>query len=108
MAQNYKKIRLIKFHEQHGRCYYCGCIMWEWQCSGQVRKGPEALWYQCTAEHLTARSDGGGNEADNIAAACLRCNRERHLMRPVLEPAKYRAYVQTRMEKGEWHQPGPH
>jgi 5-methylcytosine-specific restriction endonuclease McrA len=37
-----------------------------------------ARQYQCTAEHLLAKQDGGKDNKSNIAAACIRCNQGRH------------------------------
>jgi 5-methylcytosine-specific restriction endonuclease McrA len=33
---------------------------------------------RCTAEHVKARCNGGKDNASNIVAACLACNRGRH------------------------------
>lgn len=60
----------------------------------------EARSLQCTAEHLTARCDGGRDSAYNIAAACLHCNRTRHLRVKPLDPTAYQALVQRRLGRG--------
>ncbi|WP_282097584.1 HNH endonuclease [Luteibacter sp. SG786] len=60
---------------------------------------------RCTAEHLTARQDGGRNMASNIAAACWICNARRHRRKFPPPPAAYRAFVQQRLDKGKWHPP---
>jgi 5-methylcytosine-specific restriction endonuclease McrA len=46
----------------------------------------ETKLLQSTAEHLTARCDGGTNSRKNIAAACLACNRARHSGRSASAP----------------------
>lgn len=38
--------------------------------------------FQCTAEHLVARQDGGKDTAANIVAACAYCNHGRHKCQP--------------------------
>jgi hypothetical protein len=63
----------------------------------------EASGLLCTAEHLTARRDGGKNSANNIAAACLHCNRARHGRPKPMDPLAYQALVQRRIRKGAWH-----
>lgn len=62
-----------------------------------------ALTFKCTAEHLTARCEGGLDHADNIAAACLTCNRRRHRTKKPKSPYEYRRHVQARLNKGKWH-----
>jgi hypothetical protein len=59
--------------EQNGRCCYCG-----------IRFGaeiPEIGWTahdsRATVEHFVARSFGGSDAWDNLAAACFRCNNKR-------------------------------
>ncbi|WP_368040412.1 HNH endonuclease [Ruegeria atlantica] len=58
---------------------------------------------QCTAEHLTARSDGGLDCDSNIVAACLHCNKTRHKAATVLVAMSYRRKVQKRVSFGKWH-----
>lgn len=101
------KHRSSAFDRQGARCYYCGFQMW--------RDSPEvfaqlhgislrhARHFQCTAEHLVARQDGGTDTWGNIVAACLRCNRLRHQRKKALGPEQYRALVQQRLSKGRWH-----
>ena len=55
---------------------------------------------QCTAEHLIQRCQGGKSNKVNIAAACVYCN----LNRPnLLEPSKYKKFVQIELVSGRWH-----
>lgn len=104
----YASARHSAFSRQHGRCYYCDQPMWLTDSDGFAMRHDltraQARWLQATAEHLTARQDGGGNGL-NIVAACLRCNSTRHARRPhcAPDPARYRARVQTRMAQGRWH-----
>jgi len=65
----------------------------------------DTQFLQCTAEHLVARKDGGGDDAANIAAAHLICNRGRHQRKKPLEVDRYRMLVRTRVREGRWHQP---
>jgi 5-methylcytosine-specific restriction endonuclease McrA len=44
-----------------------------------------ATRFQCTAEHLKARSDGGSNDTNNIVAACYFCNHTRHTRKNPME-----------------------
>lgn len=59
------------FIRQGGRCCYCGFAMWLdssesfAECHGISVK--QARFFQCTAEHLHARRDGGGDIRSNIA-----------------------------------------
>ncbi|MCB5200028.1 HNH endonuclease [Loktanella sp. TSTF-M6] len=64
------------------------------------RTGPKPL--RCTAEHLRPRSEGGRNTEDNIVAACLFCNSNRHRAKIALTPIVYRQHVQERMASGRW------
>jgi hypothetical protein len=99
--------RYTAFAAQNGRCYYCSLPMWQRNSEGfrtQYNLTPgDARFLQCTAEHLRARKDGGGDSAENIAAACLRCNRGRHRRKILMEPDKYQTLVRRRMQKGRWH-----
>jgi 5-methylcytosine-specific restriction endonuclease McrA len=82
------------FSLQNGFCYYCGLPM-----------GPSAEWphrLACTAEHLVARSDGGGNGPENIVAAHSFCNRVRHARKHPMSPTKYKQHVQGRVAAGRW------
>jgi hypothetical protein len=66
-----------------------------------TRRSAQTL--KCTAEHLTARCEGGKDRADNIVAACLICNHRRHQMKRPKSPQDYRRHVQGRVQKGKWH-----
>lgn len=107
MATTLAHKRHSAFQAQSGRCFYCGLPMWE----SSPEKFSEAYGIpptqaqrlQCTAEHLQARCDGGGNASANIVAACLHCNRTRHRMHPAPDPNKYRALVQRQRMNGAWH-----
>ncbi|WP_436021865.1 HNH endonuclease [Rhizobacter sp. LjRoot28] len=98
--------RLRAFARQGGRCCYCTSPMWlnspaELPCPTPSLRAAKHL--QCTAEHLVARCDGGGNTADNIAAACSRCNQGRHKRRRPPGPSAFRDLVLRRMGTGQWH-----
>lgn len=64
-----------------------------------------AARFQCTAEHLVARRDGGPNAKSNVVAACRFCNVQRHDEEGVqaLDHLSYRAMVRQRMDEGSWH-----
>ncbi|WP_296280672.1 HNH endonuclease signature motif containing protein [Pseudoxanthomonas sp.] len=77
-----------------------------WQGSPTELGLPSKLgrWYQCTAEHLIARQDGGKNTPVNVVAACRLCNLRRHQRpTPAPSPETYKALVQRRMAAGRWH-----
>lgn len=63
----------------------------------------EASRFRCTAEHLVARKDGGGDRGANIVAACFFCNRRRHARAKSLSPERYGALVSQRVLAGRWH-----
>ena len=81
--------------------------MWEGEAATFARSHRlserAARLLQCTAEHLLARKDGGGNGAGNIVAACMTCNRRRHQRKKDLPVDAYRALVQRRLHQGKWH-----
>jgi len=59
--------------------------------------------FQCTAEHVVARRDGGKDEGPNIVAACLFCNRTRHKARHPEDATQYANTVRSRLARGGWH-----
>lgn len=105
-AKKIRKFRKSAFSQQAGRCYYCNQPMWlsePGQYSAQYNLGiREASLFQCTAEHLLAREDGGGDESANIVAACQFCNRRRHARAKPLCPERYKALVTQRVLGRRW------
>ncbi|PKO70211.1 MAG: restriction endonuclease [Betaproteobacteria bacterium HGW-Betaproteobacteria-16] len=95
MANQLHTSRQLAFDRQGGKCYYCGLRMWR-----NGPKGPSHL--RCTAEHLIARSEGGGNGQSNIVAACWHCNSTRHKRKRPPEPQRYRDEVRRRVNRGAW------
>lgn len=104
-----QKLRHQAFVRQSCRCFYCTLPIWEGdpneftaQHGISLRK---AKHLQCTAEHLMAQKDGGGDTALNIVAACLWCNRMRHLKRQdkAPSPEKYKNRVSQLICKRQWH-----
>jgi hypothetical protein len=98
------------YESQGGICYYCRLPMWledeaELLVNYLGLKVRHVQWLRCTAEHLTARADGGTDAAENIAAACHFCNSRRHLWRHdhAPSPERYRARVSACMGEGHWH-----
>ncbi|MCA1365896.1 HNH endonuclease [Bradyrhizobium sp. BRP14] len=68
-------VRQILRQKQKGRCCYCRVKM------VMSDKPPAHLPLNAeTIEHLERRADGGSKRRDNVALACLRCNRERGAM----------------------------
>ena len=101
--------RSAAFSRQSGRCFYCGLPMWLDQPEGFRSRYrltlAQARLLRCTAEHLRARQDGGGNASDNIAAACWYCNTRRHRSKKALDPDRHRQRVRARVKQGRWHPP---
>lgn len=107
--------RLVKHRRsawlrQGGRCIYCTVPTWEGKPELELPaftkqrrvSRRQALHLRCTAEHLTALSDGGNDARANIAAACCRCNHGRHAVKEPLEAAMYRERVRRRVATGRW------
>lgn len=67
------KSRSTAFERQGSRCYYCDFPMWRGSIEHFARLHGitlgQARQFQCTAEHLHARQDGGGDGRSNIVAA---------------------------------------
>ena len=107
MSCNFSKQRLAAFKKQSGQCYYCGSTMWlknqKNYASERSISESEASRFQCTAEHLVARCDGGKNSYRNIVAACHYCNTKRHQRKKPLGPLSYRSHIQNRLQQGKWH-----
>ena len=57
--------------------------------------------FQCTAEHMLARRDGG-LEIRNIVAACRHCNVTRHEADEPLSTELYREHVRQRVAESRW------
>ncbi len=94
------------FARQHGRCFYCGQPMWLGDSAPFQKRfnlsADAAQRFQCTAEHLHPRGEGGRDSRANIVAACVFCNRHRHKTQLPKGPAAYREYVQRRVARGRW------
>lgn len=107
MATTPAKHRHSAFISQNCRCYYCGFEMWETNPAQFAAKHnittEQASRFQCTAEHLTARQDGGTNVKQNIVAACKHCNHTRHRMRPAPSPEVLRRAIAKQLANGSWH-----
>lgn len=107
MPNSIQKLRLAAFKRQNGRCYYCGLPMRlkqpiEFAAKYKISEG-DATRFQCTAEQLKARQDGGTNSDKNIVAACLACNKTKHRISSPPDPATYREHVIGRLRAGKWH-----
>ena len=82
-------------HQQHGCCFYCELAIWLVSphafAAEQGLTLPQVAQRQCTAEHLKPRAYGGGDERENIAAACLACNMTRARRKKPPSPERWRA-----------------
>src|SRR5688572_10930892 len=107
MPNTLSKNRSKAFKRQQGRCFYCSCLMWLDQPAIFAAKHKftlrEVARFQCTAEHLQARQDGGGNNQSNIVAACLFCNKKRHARLEPLSVEPYKQLVASRLKRSRWH-----
>ena len=107
MSRKYIKYRSRAFVRQKGRCYYCGFPMWLYQpgsfASQYSLTDRQIARFQCTAEHLQARQDGGNDTRTIIVAACKFCNRTRHKTPNPLEAREYKKKVIRRLKKSKWY-----
>jgi len=107
MPSKVVKYRQQAFLNQAQRCYYCGFLMWEGNpeefAAFHRISLPQAQRFQCTAEHLDARQDGGTNAKSNIVAACLHCNQARHRMQPAPTPEDLRQVISKQLKNNCWH-----
>lgn len=107
MTQKIAKARLRAFDRQGGLCHYCGKPMILASAGSRVcgETAPRDFVKRmtCTAEHLIAKRDGGGNALANIVAACRFCNSGRHARKCPLPPEKYKLLVTRRLGQGRWH-----
>lgn len=104
-----KKLRIKAARQQGWRCFYCRMPMWESSPEEFIvhygLSPDQAKRFQCTAEHVEARCDGGKDIAPNVVAACHFCNATRHKRKHPVGAAKHGAVVRSRMAKGRWHPP---
>ncbi|MCC9001509.1 MAG: HNH endonuclease [Candidatus Competibacter sp.] len=95
------------FQNQAGRCYYCDLPMWldhpEHFALRFDITVPQSKQFQCTAEHLVARQEGGATSQSNIVAACLFCNQKRHQRKIALSPVKHKERIKKRLSVQKWH-----
>lgn len=107
MPTSLKKYRLKAFNLQQGRCIYCEWPMWMVRPEEFAKKykvsTKQAKHFQCTAEHLKAKQDGGKDTARNISAACHYCNQKRHQRKSPKDPLSYKHYVTSRVNNGKWN-----
>jgi hypothetical protein len=107
MSKSLIRTRARAFTLQDGRCIYCSRPMWvsdpQHFAVQQNLTVKQARRFQCTAEHLYPRKDGGDDSRPNIAAACRFCNKHRHMRKAELTPEQFRAHVHARLERGRWH-----
>ena len=107
MSQKIQKSRLLAFERQNGRCYYCSALLWlekiaEFAAKYELSQR-QAYRFQCTAEHLVARQDGGCDVSKNIVAACWFCNSRRHRRRYAPSPEAFKKLVSQRIKQHKWH-----
>ena len=106
MPKTLIKSRQNAYQSQSGCCIYCFKPMWLqtpelFAYKFNLTKRQVKL-YQCTAEHLLPRQDGGKDSLINIVAACKYCNQQRHRSKSALPPEKYQQHVQKRVAQEKW------
>lgn len=107
MPKTLIKSRNKAFNLQQGRCIYCELPMWLDNPEAFSTKYKITLKaakiFQCTAEHLKAKQDGGKDVESNIVAACIYCNQKRHQCKKPKDPIAYKHFVANRLASGRWH-----
>jgi 5-methylcytosine-specific restriction endonuclease McrA len=106
MPSRIQTLRRQAFQRQQGCCFYCSVAMWlksPSELPGCPTELVRCARLRCTAEHLSARSEGGRDSAENIVAACAHCNHTRHKRKRPPQPSAYREEVRDRVLRGAWH-----
>jgi hypothetical protein len=107
MPKKLTRLRKSAFVRQNGLCHYCQRPMWVGSPERFLEEhkitSRRAKFFQCTAEHLEARQDGGEDTPGNIVAACAYCNRHRHARRNELSREEFAALVKRRLIQARWH-----
>lgn len=85
MTKRLVQLRAAAAQRQRRLCWYCAAKMLS---AGEGQSGARRAMI-CTAEHLVPRSEGGRDQAENIVAACLFCNRHRHIKRVPLPASAF-------------------
>jgi 5-methylcytosine-specific restriction endonuclease McrA len=107
MPNNHKlrRFRKVAARKQQHRCWYCAAPMWTRNPAQFAERHGLRLedcgHFQCTAEHMVARRDGGA-EIRNIVAACRHCNITRHEAETPLPAEQYREHVQRHVAEVRW------
>lgn len=95
------------YSRQEGRCFYCKSKMWsahsEVFASLHNLTRNQARLFQCTAEHVVARQDGGNHSQSNIVAVCRFCNLWRHRRRKPPSSTEFLNIVQKRLYARRCH-----
>jgi len=107
MPSTLARRRSRAFQLQSGHCFYCCCPMWEQSMEVFAAtfhlSTRQARHLRCTAEHLHARVDGGGDSQSNIVAACQFCNVQRHRRKAARDAARHKGHVDRLMARKRWH-----
>ena len=107
MPTTLTKSRFKAYIQQAGQCIYCELPMWLVNADIFAKTYQitvkQAKTFQCTAEHLIARQNGGNDGENNIAAACNYCNQKRHKRKKPLNSIAFKQHVMKRQAPGRWH-----
>lgn len=69
-----EKVKTFSKKVFHMHCWYCGVPIQKLRMKKNIKSNqPEVYWNIRTADHIVARSNGGGKK-DNLVPACMRCN----------------------------------
>ena len=100
-----RRFRKVAACKQQHRCHYCDAPMWAARPEAFAERHglrlEDCVHFQCTAEHVIARRDGGG-ERRNIVAACRCCNIARHEAETPMSAEAYREHVQRAVGGSTW------
>jgi len=100
-----RRYRKAAARRQQHRCHYCDAPMWSRSPAAFAERHGLRLedcgHFQCTAEHVVARRDGG-EEHRNIVAACRHCNIARHEADSPPAADLWRAFVQREIAEARW------
>lgn len=107
MAKKLVHLRKSAYRAQSDLCFYCKFPMWDDDLAFYARihniSIAHARHFECTAEHLIAKKDGGKDTSQNIVAACKFCNMKRHKRKHPPSPDAHQLRAQQRLAKKRWN-----
>ena len=77
--------RFSAWKKTEGRCWYCGVELFEGDPETEknnskkhTQKGREQYKRQFSVDHVVPKTDGGGDELDNLVPCCRVCNQRKN------------------------------